>query len=143
LFLVGAVILLTSSTGCISLTLGESRKGSPIDLEKIEELRLGKRTLSDVLEALGAPIEVHSHPDGMVLVYRYAAKNTFRFGLSAGGGVMSLVDVTQTLGAILDNIKLTVERSHTDEDRAVVLVGRDGIVKGVGYQDRTKDLPFF
>ena len=138
-----ALAALGSGQGCINVTVAETRRGNPIDGDKVRKLTKGTHTLADVLSTLGAPIEVHAHPDGVLLVYRYAARNTFRIGLEAGGGVMSFIDFTRVLSSLLENLRFTLERVHADEDRVVVLIGRDGRVKGIGYRDRTGDLPFF
>ncbi|MHC4600280.1 MAG: hypothetical protein ACYS47_14865, partial [Planctomycetota bacterium] len=63
-------IALGASQGCISVTIGAARKGNPIDPEKVAALRQGTHDLDDVLAALGAPLEVHAHTDGTLLVYR-------------------------------------------------------------------------
>ncbi|GEM_PF-847777 len=134
--------VLAAGPGCLNVTLARARRGDDIDAGAVRALQTGRPGLQDVLDSLGAPLEVHAHPDGMILVYRYRARNTFRFGIEAGASVQFL-DVTRVVSSILENLRFTLERIHADEDRAVILIGRDGLVKGIGFRDPTKDLPLF
>ncbi|MHC5038809.1 MAG: hypothetical protein ACYTHM_15985 [Planctomycetota bacterium] len=128
--------------GCLNVTIARARNGNPIDAKKVERIVKGKSDLGEVLSLLGAPQEVHAHPDGRVLIYRYQARNLFEFGFNAGS-VTRFFDATQILSSILENIKFTWVRINSDEDRVVILIGRDGIVRGIAARDKTKDLPIF
>lgn len=133
--------VLALAQGC-SLTLTRNRWGEPIDVEAVRTLRLGESRLRDALHVLGAPIEVHAQADGRALVYRFKVTKAVEFGID-GGMVTQFVVVAQIAASIIENIKFTWERIHTDEDRVVLFFDRDGILRGIGQRDKTKDLPWF
>jgi len=135
-----ALALVASAPGC--LTFVWSRQGNPIDPAAVAAIESGRTTFSEVLDHLGAPLEVHAHADGRLLVYRHAARNTFRIGLDLSRAT-TLVDASRVVSEAAGNLKLTIERIHEDEDRVVVLVGRDDIVRAVGYRAAVAGLPTF
>ncbi len=117
-------------------------QGNPIDGKKVALIHKGTSTLSDVLAVLGAPLEVHAHPDGRILVYRYRARNVAELGIEAET-ISSFVDVTQTLSAMIGNLSFRWSHINADEDRVVVIIGRDQIVQGIAYREATRNLPVF
>jgi len=137
------LVLGTAAAGCVNMTTAAVRQGNPIDEAKLASLKPGVSTLQDVLTALGAPLEVHAHPEGRLLVWRRAARNTFRVGLDAGGWVLNFVDMTRVLSSLLGFFHLNLESIHADEDRVAILFGRDGIVRGIGVRRAVDDLPIF
>lgn len=137
-----APLLLLAATGCLNLTVSHASKGEPIPVERLAALTPGTSTLPEVLEALGAPHEIHAHPDGRLLVWRRRIHNTSELGLDAGN-LTRFVDITQITSSLLGLIRFSLDRIHTDEERLVVLLDRKGILRGIGYRDGTKDLPWF
>ncbi len=138
--LTGAVALALTSPGCV--TIVSSSQGSPIDAGTVARIEQGKTTLGQVLALLGAPLEVHRHADGRLLVYRHRQRNTFRLGIQPSRA-LSLIDLTQVTAEAAGNLSLTVERIHAGEDRLMILLGEDEVVRAVGFQNRTHDLPVF
>ena len=139
LVLLAAVVF---GTGCVSMTLVKRRQGNPIDVGKAASIHPQKSTLADVLDILGAPQEVHAHPDGRMLIYRYRARNVAELAIEAEN-VSRFVDVTQTLSGIVGNLSLRWTRIHADEDRIAIIVGKDHRVRGVACRETTPELPVF
>jgi hypothetical protein len=139
LLLAGVLVLVP---GCLNVTLAHVTRGNPIDRNRVTKLTPGRSTLADVLSVLGAPIEVHAHPEGRLLIYRHRARNLFEFGIDAGT-LTRFYDVPQITSSLLGNIKFTLQRVHVDEDRLVVLFDRNHILVGIGFRDRTDKLPVF
>jgi len=50
----------------------------PIDPQTLGTLSPGESTIQDVVQMLGAPDEIESKPDGMVLRYRHGDTKTLR-----------------------------------------------------------------
>lgn len=132
--------LLGLGPGCI--TVVQTTQGVAISPKAVSRVQAGKTTLRQVLTELGAPLEVHNHADGRILVYRQRARNTFRFGLSAGQATRFL-DVSQVASEAIGNLRLTIERRHIGEDRVVILLDHHDVVKAVGYRARVAGLPVF
>ena len=128
--------------GCLNVTLAQVTRGNPVDRTRVARLVPGRSTLDDVLSALGAPLEVHAHPDGRILVYRHRARNLFEFGVNAGS-LTQFIDLTQITTSILGNFRFTLESIHTDVDRLVLVMERNHLLVGIGYRDRTDKLPVF
>ena len=135
-----AVVCALSGAGCVSFV--SSTIGNTIDPAAVERVAVDRTTLPEVLEALGAPLEVHRHADGMLLVYRQSGRNTFRLGLDASR-LATFIDFTQVTSEVLGNLSLTVERIHADQDRLVVLLDREGVVRAVASRRALDDLPVF
>ncbi|MFO7871530.1 MAG: hypothetical protein R6V03_08885 [Kiritimatiellia bacterium] len=133
---------LLAACGCVSMTVVKRRQGNPIDCKKAAMIRKEESTLADVLRLLGAPQEVHSHPDGRILVYRYRARNVSEFSVDAKT-IARFVDATQTLSKLLDNLSFKWNRIHADEDRVVVILDNNHRVRGIAYREATRDLPVF
>jgi len=143
-FAVNAVLLALLASlgqGC-TVTVTRNTMGNPIDVKAVKALKVGTSDVVEVLHRLGAPLEVHAHTDGRILVYRFRAINAFEFGIDAGT-FTQFMDVTQMASSITENIKFTWERIHIDEDRVVLLLDRKGILRGIGFRDKTIDLPWF
>lgn len=121
------------AAGCMNLTVTSVRSGTAVRGERLERLEEGVSTLSDVLEELGAPLEVHGHPEGRLLVYRCRVRNTFGFSVDAGGAALSFLDLSQVVSTLLGLLHFTVNTVHRDEDRLAILLDRDGVVQGIGY----------
>jgi hypothetical protein len=141
--LAGAALLVAlAAPGCVNLTLFQSSMGHAIDPASVARLEKGKSRLSDVLELLGAPQEVHAHPDGRLLVYRCKGRTSIEFGVSAGNVTMA-VDVARAFSWILDLLKFTLVSTETDEDRVAIVLDRSGIVRGVAFREKLRELPLF
>jgi outer membrane protein assembly factor BamE (lipoprotein component of BamABCDE complex) len=132
--------LLASGPGCV--TFIHATQGNRIDPDQVAQLERGRTTLPEVLGLLGAPLEVHQHAEGQLLVYRHRGRNTFRLGLSASQA-LRFVDATQVVSEALSNLQFTLERVHADEDRVVILFDREGVVQAVGAREGTHDLATF
>jgi outer membrane protein assembly factor BamE (lipoprotein component of BamABCDE complex) len=139
--LLAAVLLAAlAAQGCLSMA--EVSHGNPVALEDAKHLKAGESRLDQVLEALGAPLEVHRHPDATLLVYRHRKRRTFRLGLSLGSGT-SYLKIAQVAAVLLNNLRFTLERVHADEDRLVVILDPKGVVQGISFRSGTHDLPFY
>jgi hypothetical protein len=132
--------LLALTPGCVSMM--DSSKGRLIDPVAVGKIERGKSTLSDVLLLLGAPLEVHDHVDGRLLLFRRRASHSFYLELSANQ-VLRFVDASQVLSEILGNLSLTLEWLNHGEDRVAVLLDDEGVVQGVGSKFVTANLPWF
>lgn len=132
-----ALSLLLFSSGCITVIAATT--DNPINPSAVERLKAGTSTLPQVLEILGAPIEVHNHADGLLLVYRYRARNTFRLGISAGQ-ITRFIDVSQVASEAIGNLSLTIQRIHQGEDRLIVLLDKAGVFQAAGLKISTNDL---
>ena len=143
LVLLSAFLLVTQ--GCVGITLGTVTRGNPIDEKKITSLKKGESKLKDVLAALGAPLEIHVHPEGQLLLYRFRARNLFNLSLGAKNISMALTffEPSQTLSQALDNLNFTYELVHEGQDTVVVIIDKKGILQGIGYREQTKKLPVF
>lgn len=127
-------------SGC--LTFVTSNQGTDIDAAAVKSIRRDHTTLPQVLAALGAPLEVHAHADGRLLVYRHRLRHTFRLNISPSQA-LSLVDLSQAASEAAKNASLTITRVNAGEDRVVVLIDHEGIVRSVGYKQSTQGLPIF
>lgn len=138
-------LFLTISQGCVGITLGRITKGNPIDGKKILSLKKGKSGLQDVLAALGAPIEIHVHPEGKALLYRFQSRNIFNLSVGAKNFslFLSFLEPSQTLSQALENLNFTYEIIHEGQDILVVLIDKKGILQGMGYREKTKKMPRF
>lgn len=135
-----ALALAALGPGCV--TIVRSSKGAPLDPAAVERLTPGESTLGDVLALFGAPLEVHRHTDGRLLVYRHALRNTFRLGIQPSRA-LSLIDLSQVASEAAGNLSLTLERIHGDQDRLVVLLDHESVVQAVGFRRGTDDVPVF
>jgi outer membrane protein assembly factor BamE (lipoprotein component of BamABCDE complex) len=139
LFLCVLAVLLLGQ-GCISMANVTS--GNPIDPKAVKALEPGKSGIDAVLSALGAPLEMHSHPDALLFVYKFRKRKTFNMAISASQ-LANYLQVTRALAIVLQNLSFTLELIHADEDRLVVIFDRSGKLLGISYRDRTTNLPFF
>ncbi len=128
--------------GCISVTMIRHRRGNEITPEKVAVIHSAESTLDDVLENLGAPIEYQRHTDGLILVYRTRAHNVAEYGIDVGR-LVSWTDQGQTYSSLLNNLKFIYGNYATDEDRVVVIIGNDQLVKGIAYRGAINDLQKF
>ena len=128
------------SPGCVAFVY--QTQGRRIDSAAVEKLEAGRTTLPQILDAFGAPLEVHDHVDGRLLVYRHRERNTFRIAITPNQ-VLRFFDLTQVLADLLSNLKFTYERTHQGEDRLVLLLDSVGKLQAVSYRVATADLPVF
>ena len=126
------------ATGCI--TVEKVTRGSPPDRAAVASLVEGESTVPEVLEKLGSPLEVHEHPDGLILVYRHEHENTFGWSVGVSQAVRFL-DATQVVAEILGNLSFTKEDVHIGQDRIVLLFDRERILDAVGIAWVTDELP--
>jgi outer membrane protein assembly factor BamE (lipoprotein component of BamABCDE complex) len=124
--------LLGLTPGCVNFTVARVQAGSAINADDVASLQPGQSSLSDVLTTFGAPIEVHAHPNGRLLVYRCRERETFRFTADTGGAALTYVDLSRIASTLLGLLKFSLEIGRQREDRLVVLIDADGIVKGFG-----------
>jgi hypothetical protein len=118
-------------TGCA--TLGRATVGTVPSAAAIATVSEGA-TIGEVLDRLGAPLEYWLAPDGMLLVWRERRFDYDRLGLDPSRGVAFLA-LDATLGSLLANMKLTLERGQLREARLAVLFDRGGRVVVVAYRD--------
>ena len=137
--LAACALLLASLTGCLSFA--NVSQGIEIDPEAVGAISEGT-SLQEVLELLGAPLEVHKHVDGRLLVYRHRKQNTARIDVSVSRA-LQFIDLTQVTSELASNLQLTIQRTHAGEDRVVILFDKDYRVKALGYRTATADLPVF
>ncbi len=137
--LAACALLLASLTGCLSFA--NVTQGIEIDPEAVAAISEGT-SLQKVLDLLGAPLEVHNHVDGRILVYRHRKQNTSRVDLSVSRA-LQFIDLTQVTSELASNLQLTIQRTHSGEDRVVILFDREYRVKAMGYRAATEDLPVF
>lgn len=117
--------------GCA--TLGRTSTGTVPPDDAILAVREGA-SVGDVLAALGAPVEYWHAPDGLLLVWRAQRYDFDRVELDPSSG-LTVVSLEPTLGAVLANLRLTLERGTLHEDRVAVLFDRAGRVVTVAHRD--------
>jgi len=126
-FTLGAGML----TGCT--TLGRSTVGMVPPPAAIAAVGEGA-TIGEVLNRLGAPLESWLAPDGMLLVWRQRRYDYDRLELDPSRGI-SFLALDPTIGSLLANVKLILERGHLREARLAVLFDRHGHVVAIAYRD--------
>ena len=134
--LLAAVTLLLS--GCVTYTTSSAE--APIRWEAVEQLEAGRTTLAEAMAQLGSPLEVYRHPDGTIAVYRHSLFKDFELQLGPSAA-LRFFDLTQVASEILRNVSFTREWIHAGEDRVVLLFDRAQVLRGIGIDKETDELP--
>lgn len=109
--------------GCTMIT---TELGRPIPVERVE-LKEGATSASQVVEALGPPLQVSALPDGMVMVYEYVNATERQLGVNL-----------EFLG--LDWFKLSLGRAGAKHDVLLLIFDGNGVLQAEDSQKRTEDL---
>ncbi len=118
-------------TGCV--VLGRNTVGSVPSPAAVAGVPLGAE-IGEVVQRLGAPIDLSLAPDGMLLIWRQRRYNYDRFDFDPSQG-LSFLSLDPVLGSALSNLKLVLERGTLREERVAVLFDRDGRVIAVSQRD--------
>jgi hypothetical protein len=117
--------------GCVAL--GRNITGSVPPAAAVASVQQGAQ-LGEVLQRLGAPVELSFAPDGLLLVWRERRYAYDRLELDPSQG-LSFVSLDPVLGSALSNLKLILERGRLREERVAVLFDRGGRVIAVSQRD--------
>ena len=134
----GLGVCLIAVSGCI--TVAKVTRETGIDRAAVASLEEGTTTVPEALERLGAPLEAHLHPDGLILVYRHEHQNSFNWSVGVSQAVR-FIDATQVVAEILGNLSFTKEDTHTGQDRLVLLFDRARVLEAIGIAWVTDELP--
>jgi hypothetical protein len=118
-------------SGCV--VLGRNTVGSVPSPAAVAGVPVGA-DVEDVLQRLGAPVELSIAPDGMLLIWRERHYDYDRFEFNPSRG-LSRLSLDPVLGSALSNLKLILERGTLREERVAVLFDRDGRVVAVSQRD--------
>ncbi len=131
----GALSLLALALGALSgcVVLGRNTVGSVPSAAAVAGVPLGAE-IGEVVQRLGAPIDLSLAPDGMLLIWRERRYDYDRFDFDPSQG-LSFLSLDPVLGSALSNLKLVLERGTLREERVAVLFDRDGRVIAVSQRD--------
>jgi len=113
--------------------LGRNTVGSVPSPAAVDGVPMGAG-IEDVLQLLGAPVELSLAPDGMLLIWRERRYDYDRFEFNPSRG-LSRLSLDPVLGSALSNLKLILERGTLREERVAVLFNREGRVVAVSQRD--------
>ena len=121
------VLILITVPGCF---FSRSKAENPINIAKIENIKVGESTMEDVARILGAPTDIifsnHLHDPLRVFAYEYNYVVTKRTGFTV--------------------ILVTFVNSDLKRDHVIVFFDDDGIVSGIGTnlfaEEASYGLPF-
>jgi hypothetical protein len=91
-------------------------------------------SIGEVLERLGAPMEYSLAPDGLLLIWRERRYDFDHVDLDPSLG-LPLASLDPTIGSVLANFKLTLERGTLREERVAVLFDHAGRVIAIAHRD--------
>jgi hypothetical protein len=128
-----ALLALTagSSSGCV--VLGRNTVGSVPSAAAVDGVPIGAE-IGEVVQRLGAPVDLSLAPDGMLLIWRERHYNYDRLEIDPSQG-LSFLSLDPILGSALSNLKLVLERGTLSQERVAVLFDRDGRVIAVSQRD--------
>lgn len=131
----GALALLALAVGPLSgcVVLGRNTVGSVPSTAAVAGVPLGAE-IGEVVQRLGAPIDLSLAPDGMLLIWRQRRYDYDRFDFDPSQG-LSFLSLDPVLGSALSNLKLVLERGTLREERVAVLFDRGGRVIAVSQRD--------
>ena len=104
----------------------------------MDQLEIGTHTMTESLDLLGAPLEYHRHPDGIILVYRHREYDFLRVGLEPDL-ILTFLAAERVTSSLLENLRLVIESGDEFEERVAVYYDRDGLLAGVGTQRRAQE----
>jgi hypothetical protein len=114
--------------------MGRTTVGTVPSAADVATIREGA-SVADVVERLGVPVEYWSQPDGLLLIWRARRYDFDHVDLDPSLG-LPLASLDPTIGTVLANFKLTLERGTLREDCLAVLFDRAGHVVAVAHRDR-------
>lgn len=91
-------------------------------------------SIGEVLARLGVPVEYWSAPDGLLLIWRERRYDFDHVDFDPSLG-LPLASLDPTIGSLLANLRLTLERGTLREERVAVLFDRAGRVVAVAHRD--------
>ncbi len=133
---IAAALLCLSATGCF--TVGRVTEGNPVAWDAVDELEVGTHRVADVLTLLGAPLEYHRHPDGVLWVYRSRRYHYWRMGIEPDL-LLTFTAADRATTGVLENLRLVVETGDEFEDRVTVYFDHTGVLAAVGTHRRTQE----
>ena len=130
-----ALTLLALAVGPLSgcVVLGRSTVASVPSATAVAGVTNGAE-IGEVVQRLGAPVDLSLAPDGLLLIWRERHYDYDRFEFDPSQG-LSFLSLDPILGATLSNLKLILERGILREERVAVLFDRDGRVIAVSQRD--------
>lgn len=102
----------------------------PADVRALDE----GASVGEVLERLGVPVEYWFAPDGLLLIWRERRYDFDHLDIDPSLG-LPLVSLEPTIGSMLANFKLTLERGTLREESVAVLFDRSGRVVAIAHRD--------
>jgi hypothetical protein len=130
-----ALALLAHTAGPLSgcVVVGRNTVGSVPSAAVVAGVAKGAE-IGEVVQRLGAPVDLSLAPDGMLLIWRERRYDYDRLEIDPSQG-LSFLSVDPILGSALSNLKLILERGILREERVAVLFDRDGRVVAVSQRD--------
>jgi outer membrane protein assembly factor BamE (lipoprotein component of BamABCDE complex) len=104
---------------CCGCSLLQAEYGTPFDAEQVAGLEPGRTGRRDVLVALGPPLDLAAHGDGMAFLYEHVQVDEWQLGVNL-----------ESLGA--DLFKFALGDSDAERETLVLLFDGDGILVDIG-----------
>ena len=116
-------VLTLAMSACV---VGRQYIGTPLTVTPEEVITPGVTTMSEVLEALGAPTQIQRRREGEVFIYSYVRKNSS--GLRIVEPVVTRITVFR------------YDKRQETSDRVEILFDKQRVVVAMGHTDGRENL---